>query len=675
MRYLKWILISFVVCCVLLIAKSIIFWNSPQRKISPILLQEATTTDIPAMTDEPEAEDANTPENSRMQADNSVSFGADHAEDKKINLGAKDPNTEDPKTGFKYRVELSSKGAAIYNATFSYDKENKTGFGNRDKNNPLPLEVIKPAKDRNGREILAMANTDFELLNYKKILPLKDLFWQSSDVNTQPDGSQSARFEAIIKNEQTGEQVIKFTKTYTVRPETYLLECDITIVNQTSNEQEVRFNLAGPGGLTREGFRSDMRSVMAGVADVDGTIGRVKLDKKGLLKADTLKKMQLAKENTYLLWAASVNKYFAFIARPVPDEGKNYCDWIEYKTGRLYNPDGDSKANSGDEMLGVDLNVTPVTLAATGETGDTKTYKFQLYIGPKDKSLFNKNQMYKSLGFDQTIDFMACCCPAGIIYPLAFGIMAMMKWMYGFIPNYGVVIIILVFLVRLVLHPITKKSQVSMSKMSKLGPMTEEIKKKYANNKAEMNKQIMALYREQGASPIMGFLPMLIQMPILIALWSAIYTSIDLRGAGFLSFWITDLSVPDALFPLPNLTIPLLGWKISSFNLLPILMGVAMYFQQALMPTQAAANPQVAQQQKMMKIMFPIMLPIILYNGPAGVNLYFMSSTFAGVIEQHVIRKHIRDKEEAESKGLVAATKKTGGKVKKKKPKPFYKNM
>lgn len=215
-----------------------------------------------------------------------------------------------------------------------------------------------------------------------------------------------------------------------------------------------------------------------------------------------------------------------------------------------------------------------------------------------------------------------------------------------------------------------------MSKMGKLGPKTEEIKKKYANNKAEMNKQIMALYREQGASPIMGFLPMLIQMPILIALWSAIYTSIDLRGAAFLPFWITDLSIPDALIKFPAITIPLLG-TLDSFNLLPILMGVAMYLQQSLMPTQgaAAANPQVAQQQKIMKIMFPLMLPIILYKGPSGVNLYFMSSTFAGVIEQHIIRKHIRDKEETESKGLVATTKKAGGKVKKKKPKPFFKNM
>jgi YidC/Oxa1 family membrane protein insertase len=248
-----------------------------------------------------------------------------------------------------------------------------------------------------------------------------------------------------------------------------------------------------------------------------------------------------------------------------------------------------------------------------------------------------------------------------------------MKWMYGFIGNYGVVIIILVLLFRLAMHPVTKKSQVSMSRMSKLAPKSEEIKKKYANNKAEMNKQIMALYREQGASPIMGFLPMMVQMPVWIALWSAVYASIDLRGAAFLPFWITDLSVPDALVRFSTITVPLLGWKIESLNLLPILMGVAFYLQQKLMPSQAAANPQVAQQQKMMMIMMPLLFPLMLYKAPSGVNLYIMSSVFAGVIEQRVIKKHIREKEEAESAGLVAVTSKTGGKVKKKKPKPFYK--
>jgi YidC/Oxa1 family membrane protein insertase len=171
----------------------------------------------------------------------------------------------------------------------------------------------------------------------------------------------------------------------------------------------------------------------------------------------------------------------------------------------------------------------------------------------------------------------------------------------------------------------------------------------------------------------MGFLPMMVQMPVWIALWSAVYASIDLRGAAFLPFWITDLSVPDALVRFSTITVPLLGWKIESLNLLPILMGVAFYLQQKLMPSQAAANPQVAQQQKMMMIMMPLLFPLMLYKAPSGVNLYIMSSVFAGVIEQRVIKKHIREREEAESAGLVAVTSKTGGKVKKKKPKPFYK--
>ena len=130
------------------------------------------------------------------------------------------------------------------------------------------------------------------------------------------------------------------------------------------------------------------------------------------------------------------------------------------KTGQFYNPDGDERGDSGDETIGVDLKIAATKLAAASQANSTKTYNFQLYIGPKDKGLFDKNELYRNLGFVQTIDFLACCFPAAIIRPLAFGILAIMKWMYAFIGNYGVVIIILVFLFRLVIHPLTKKSQV-----------------------------------------------------------------------------------------------------------------------------------------------------------------------------------------------------------------------
>jgi len=632
------------------------------------------------------AENAPAKETPKIGAAESISFTADFAPAQSIILGAKNPETEDPDVDYKFQLELSPKGAAIRKVTFS--NGNNNGFDDRDPKNPQPLVVISPMRQSDGSEVLAMANTGFVFKEYELRLLLDSFHWKSFDVEPSPDGSQTARFETTIRFKATNEPVMKLTKTYKVRPGSYLMDCDITVENLSGQEQEVRFDLAGPGGLGKESFRTDMRKVVAGFRDSQGEITSARHSIKDLRKAKTLDKRSLKKNSDNLLWCASVNKYFAGILVPLPDEGKEYCDWIPLsitneagnqipgRAGQFYNPDGDEKGDSGDETIGMNLKIAPRALGAAGLYNSSKTYKFQLYIGPKDKSLFDKNERYHELGFVETIDFLGCCCPSSIIKPLAFGILAIMKWMYGFIGNYGVVIIILVFLMRLIMHPITKKSQVSMSKMQKLAPKAEEIKKKYANNKAEMNKQMMALYKEQGASPIMGFLPMMVQMPIWIALWSAVYTSIDLRGAGFLPFWITDLSMPDAAWTFPTvITIPLIGWKIESLNLLPIMMGVAFYLQQKLMPKQAAASPQVAQQQKMMMIMMPLLFPLMLYKAPSGVNLYIMASTFAGVIEQYVIRKHIREKDEAESKGLVAVTSKTGGKAKKKKPKPFYKNM
>ena len=653
------IIIGFIFFCGWLVAESGLFDHSLQNGNGIILLQNVASNE--------EAETPNEPvsNNEKLKATDSIIFGADNAPARTITLGSLDP-----RSGYKYQLELSTKGAAIRKAAFSE-------FNDRDYKNPQPLVIISPIPERDGSEVLTMANNNFIFIEQQLQLPLNKLDWKSFDPETADNGSQSARFEAIIKRQDTDQPVLKLTKTYRIHRNSYLFDCDFTVENLTDSEQKVRFNLTGPGGLGREAFRRDMRSVVAGFKNSQGQVVGAMLNTRDLAKAENLEDRQLKLPGGNFLWAAAVNKYFATIVVPLPDDGKDYCDWITDRTGRLYNPDGDAKVNSGDEMLSVDLSATSSSIAARGQANNSKIYKFQLYLGPKDKSLFDKNERYRELGFVQTITFMPCfCCPASIINPLAFGILALMKWMYGFWPhNYGIVIIILVFLMRLIMHPITKKSQVSMSKMSTLAPKAEEIKKKYANNKAEMNKQMMALYREQGASPIMGFLPMMVQMPIWIALWSAVYASIDLRGAAFLPFWITDLSVPDALVRFSTLTVPLLGWKIQSLNLLPILMGVAFYLQQQLMPSQASAstNPQMAQQQKMMKIMMPLLFPLMLYTAPSGVNLYIMASTFAGVIEQHVIRKHIREKEAVESKGMVAATSKTGGKVKKKKPKPFFK--
>jgi len=653
MRYLIFVVICFVVFCSWLVIESGLFENRPQAERRCILLQQSEPVVKPQV-------EYLAPRFTPGPADLTAAGGPV----KSVTLGS-----VDPKSGYKFQLALTSEGAAIDTATLSQ-------FDDRNYKNPQPLVLLSPVSYGNGQQILSLAIKKFVLIQQKQQFALDKLSWNSFDIE-KTDGNQSACFEAVI-TDSASQPIIKLTKTYSVVPDSYLLECKVTIENLSDIEQEVRFNLTGPTGIGREDISRDTRKVVAAFKDPQGQIYSARLDRRRLTKPKNPDDIRLKarKADDKFLWAAATNKYFAAVIVPVPDANEDFCTHVTDKMGAFYNPDRDRKADSGDETIGLDLAIAPATLKPLGQTGSSRIYSFQLYFGPKDKGLFDKNQLYRKLRFTETIDFVPCfCCPASIINPLAFGILTTMKWMYGFIGNYGVVIIILVFLIRIVLHPITKKSQVSMSKMSKLAPKAEEIKKKYANNKAEMNKQMMALYKEHGASPIMGMLPMMAQMPIWIALWSAVNASIDLRGAAFLPFWITDLSAPDALIRFSAITVPLLGWKIESLNLLPILMGVAFYLQQKLTPSQPAASssPQMAQQQKMMMIMLPVLFPLMFYKLASGVNLYIMTSTFAQVIEQHVIRKHIRQKEQEESKGLVAATSKTGGKVKKKKPKPFFK--
>jgi YidC/Oxa1 family membrane protein insertase len=577
-----------------------------------------------------------------------------------ITMGSLDPNT-----GFKFLLELTTRGAAINKATLSE-------FSNRDISNPQPLVLLSPATKPDGTEAFSMANEAFVLAESQLQLRLDKLEWKALDV-IKNEGRETATFEATIKDKSTNEPVIKLTKTYCVSPNIYDVNCDLTIENLSNSEQKVQFNLEGPLGINNEDPRADTRKVTAAFRDTQGQIATSATTIDKLRKAKSDEQRHLAQRGGGFLWAAVSNKYFAAIVVALPEPNTNFCNWVSERLGWTSGEIGENSA------IGIDLKTTAFTLAATGQSQSIKKLNFQLFIGPKDKNLFDKNPLYKSLGFVQTIDFMACCCPSAVIYPLGFGILALMKWLHGFWPyNYGIVIIILVLLVRLILHPLTRKSQVSMSEYAKFNalPEVQEIRKTYAKDMMEMNRRISEVQKKHGVSHsamLMGMLPMLVQMPIWIALYGAIYASIDLRGAGFLPFWITDLSAPDALFRFKAFTVPLFG-RIDSFNLLPILMGIAFYLQQKLMPSQStAATPEAAQQQKMMMIMMPVMFPLMLYTSPSGLNLYIMASTFGGVMEQYIIKKHIREKEEKKEQGLVAVTSKTGGKIKKPKPKPFFK--
>ncbi len=224
--------------------------------------------------------------------------------------------------------------------------------------------------------------------------------------------------------------------------------------------------------------------------------------------------------------------------------------------------------------------------------------------------------------------------------------------------DWGLAIIGLVVLVRTCLHPITKRSQIQMMGMSKMGPEIERLKKKYGDDKEGLNKAMMTVYKEQGMAPILGCLPMLLQTPIWLALWAALQSTFEMRQAPFLHpfglhlTWISDLSQPDALVAFAHpLTLPF-GIQMHGINVLPVLLAGVFFLQQMMMPKPANMTPEQEQQRKMTRWM-SLMYPVFFYVSPSGLNLYILTSTSIGIVESRIVRRHIKEREEAEKAGRI----------------------
>lgn len=604
-----------------------------------------------------------------------LTFAAISGKPQTVTLGQvyDDIKRTDEATRYKFKVELSTLGAAIRTAELSE-------FSDLKAKDPKPLKILNPIT--NGKSAYSMACESLYIVRQGQsfsstglAFPLDKLNWQLVE-----QGQDKAVFAAelgdvkiIDGKQQMTSPLLRITRTYTVQPGSYDLISDIQYENLSSESIRVQMNLSGPAGIPHEGKRRDILKVFAAFDAPKGIESRF-VDTPKMKKAvekgnyDNMKILPPA-DKAVMQWAALTNKYFAAIAYPSTDTSRGL---VRFETARYYPEKAGVWYSENSSFV---MKAGAFELGAAGSANASAHLAMNLYLGPKDKKLFEQNPVYNQLQFFQSQDFSSCCCPKGIIAPLAFGIIWLMKSLYmlmGPFGNYGIVIMFFVFVIRLLMHPLTKSGQVQMLKMQKMQPKIQEIQRKYADNKAEMQKQMMLVYREGGVSQAMFMVPMFLQMPIWIALWTAVSISVDLRGQGFLPFWITDLSASDAIFWFTPITIPLLGAEINSINILPLLMGVVMYLQQKMTPqTQAATSPEMAQQQKIMSVMMVGMFPVMLYNGASGVNLYIMSSIAAGVVEQYVIRKHLKEKQQQEEENLVPTTAKIG-KVKKKKPKPMF---
>ncbi|MCB5262757.1 MAG: membrane protein insertase YidC [Candidatus Cloacimonetes bacterium] len=204
-----------------------------------------------------------------------------------------------------------------------------------------------------------------------------------------------------------------------------------------------------------------------------------------------------------------------------------------------------------------------------------------------------------------------------------------LSWLYGIVKNYGVVIVIFAFLIKIVLHPLTNKSMSASFKMQQIQPQLHALQAKYKNDPKTLQVEMSKLYKEAGASPMSGCLPLLLQMPIFFALYNVLRYSLDMRNAGFV-FWLKDLSEPDP------------------YMILPILMGVFMIIQSKMMqPKQANVDEMDEKQkaaqstQKMMTWMMPIMMFFIFKGMPAGLVLYWTVFNIYSVIQQYyLLKKH-----------------------------------
>jgi YidC/Oxa1 family membrane protein insertase len=199
------------------------------------------------------------------------------------------------------------------------------------------------------------------------------------------------------------------------------------------------------------------------------------------------------------------------------------------------------------------------------------------------------------------------------------------------IPNWGLVIIIFSILIKVALHPLSKTQMKSMKKMQKLQPLMDEMREKYKDDPQKMNQSIMNLYKEYGVNPAGGCLPLLLQMPIMYALYSVFRGAIELRQASFVG-WITDLSIPDVIYRL-SFKLPLIG--IQDISGIAVLMGVTMFFQTKM----TTKDPR----QKAMVWMMPIMMTFLFNGFPAGLNLYYTVFNILSIGQQLLINKQHDD--------------------------------
>ena len=488
----------------------------------------------------------------------------------------------------------------------------------------------------------------------------------------------------------TGSVQLRATRTWKVDAGSYDIRCEQRVENLSGTAHTVRWVQFGPTDLTRDPNDSvDSRRFQAGylmsperdpaqqtVIVHGATLDHGKLVSQVAGGNFAVWPNESQKAEKYgLAWFGATNRYFSLAVHapyaPPAVTGKAIAPAVADIQAQA----GEAPSAGATEQV---IFTTCSSEAVVVQPKASAAFDVGVFAGPLERSLLGTAQPFAALNMQGLILYMmgGCCSFCTFSWLAEF-----MVWFLGFLHDYVVfdwalAIIMLVIAVRTVLHPLTRRAQISMQRVTKqmatIKPEVDALQKRYKDDPKKLQEETMRLYRERGVNPLGcagGMLPTFLQTPIWIALYAVLYFAFELRqqpaffgvfqrinGWGFLG----DLSAQDRFIPLPfeaNLYIA----KVSSINLIPILMGIVFFVQQKYMTPPPTVNqtPEQEQQQKMMKWMMVFLFPVMLYQAPSGLTLYIATSTLVGIIESKRIREEVKkmdfSKQGAKSGWLQAA--------------------
>lgn len=491
-------------------------------------------------------------------------------------------------------------------------------------------------------------------------------------------------FEAFVDSD-TGEPVLRIERAFALKPgSAHGFTLTETVENLTGQPLRVSLNTTGlidmpQAKTTYAGDRRRVRYGFIAPPEQQGTSLRVQVDNELRARTKLLgKRASTAYGKAYeqsltvwpneqilpgaarLSWLGLTDRYFAVLMHPVFDPASVTDAEQKLLTGyaRIDRLVLDPYAPSMDTVQLMRLVGEQHELAP----GASTTHTLGVYAGMRNKPILTGEPVPAALNMpDMVVSNLGGFCAPCTFQWLAHILMGVLLMFHSMVGDWAVSIILLVFVVRACLHPITRWSQIRVQRfsvqMQSMAPKQKALREKYKDDSKRQQQEMAKLWREEGISPagMLGCLPMFMQTPVWIALYATLYFATELRheaafygvfqhmgGWGFMS----DLAAADGAIPLPSamhFSFPLWG-SVTSINVLPILMGVLMWAHQKYLtpPTQASLSPEQESQQKMMKVMMVFMFPVMMYAAPSGLALYFITNSAVGILENKWIRAHMK---------------------------------